>query len=60
MERRYKIGEKVLLNSDNEIIDAEVFAYINLDLGRKTAYSLRVGKRFFFVDEDNIIPVENV
>lgn len=57
MERKYKIGEKVLLNLDNEIVDAEVFAYINLDLGRKSAYSLRVDKRFFFVEEDDIIPL---
>jgi hypothetical protein len=49
----------VLLNSDNEIIDAEVFAYINLALGKKTAYSLRSGAQFYFLSESEIIEKVN-
>lgn len=59
MERKYKIGEKVLLNRDNEIIDAEIFAHINLDLGTKTAYSVRVGSNFYFVEESRIISISH-
>jgi len=55
MERKYKIGEKVDINRDNEILQAEVFAYINLDCGSKRAYSLRIGSHFIFIDEEDII-----
>lgn len=55
MERKYKIGEEVLVNRDNEILDATIFAYVNLDCGNKQAYSLKVGNQFLFVDEKEII-----
>lgn len=58
MDRKYDIGQKVLVNRDNEIIDAEVFAHINLQLGQKSAYSLRIDNHFFFIDEEDIIPVQ--
>ena len=53
MERKYKIGEEVLINRDNEILDAIVFAYVNLE--NKLAYSLKMGNHFIFVEEDEII-----
>lgn len=59
MERKYNRGDIVLVNSDNEILDAEVFAHINLNLGDKAAYSLRIGNQFFFVEEKDIIQIEH-
>jgi hypothetical protein len=59
MVRKYKIGEKVVINYGNDIIDAEVFAHINLDLGTKAAYSLRMGTHFIFVEEKDIIERAN-
>lgn len=59
MERKYKVGEKVDINRDNEIIQAEVFAYVNLDCGNKQSYSLRIGSHFIFVDEEEIIERTN-
>jgi len=58
MSRKYSIGDKVLINRDNEIISAQVFAHINLSLGNKIAYSLRIGSRFLFVEEEDIIEKE--
>ena len=55
MERKYKVGEKVVINYGNDIIDAEVFAHINLELGTKSAYSLRINNHFIFVKEEDII-----
>jgi hypothetical protein len=55
MERKYKLGDTVVVNIGNEIMDAKVFAHINLQLGKKAAYSLQVGKHFFFVEEQDII-----
>ncbi len=53
MERKYKIGEEVLINRNNEILDAIVFAHVNLE--NKAAYSLKIGNHFIFVEEDRII-----
>ena len=59
MERKYKLGEEVLVNRDNEILDATVFAHVNLDLGNRSAYSLKIGNHFLFVEEEDIISVSN-
>ena len=37
MERKYKLGDTVIINVGNEIMDAKVFAHINLQLGKKAA-----------------------
>lgn len=55
MKRKYRIGEKVTVNYGNKTVVAEVFAFINLELGKKTAYSLRIDKHFVFVGEEDII-----
>lgn len=54
MDAKYKIGELVVINRDNEMIDAEVFGIVNNTSG-KPSYSLRVGSNFYFLDEDRII-----
>lgn len=59
MERKYKIGEEVIINYGNDIIDAIVFAHVNLDLGKRPAYSLKIGNHFLFVEEDQIIERSN-
>ena len=59
MVRKYNVGEKVVINYGNNIIDAEEFAHINLDLGTRSAYSLRINNHFIFVKEEDIIERAN-
>jgi len=56
MDAKYKVGEIVVINRDNEMIDAEVFGIVNSTSG-KPSYSLRVGSNFYFLDEDRIINI---
>ena len=56
MDAKYKVGEMVIINLDNEIIDAEVFGIVNSTTG-KPSYSLRVKGNFIFMNEDRIISV---
>ena len=58
MDAKYKIGEMVIINLDNEIIDAEVFGIVNSTSG-KPSYSLKVKGNFIFVDEDRIISISH-
>lgn len=58
MDAKYKIGDMVIINLDNEIIDAEVFGIVGSTIGRPS-YSLRVGHNFYFVDEDRIISISH-
>jgi hypothetical protein len=55
MDAKYKVGELVIINRDNEMIDAEVFGIMKSISGEKPSYSLRVGSNFYFLDEDRII-----
>jgi ribosomal protein L14 len=57
MDAKYKVGELVIINRDNEMIDAEVFGVMNNNLEKETFYSIRVGEKFFFLEEDAIIKV---
>lgn len=59
MDAKYKIGQMVIINLDNEIIDAEVFGIVNNNSGRKPSYSLRVKGNFIFVDESRIISISH-
>ena len=58
MDAKYKIGEMVIINLDNEIIDAEVFGIVNSTTG-KPSYSLRVKGNFIFMNEDRIISISH-
>jgi hypothetical protein len=49
----------VIINLDNEIIDAEVFGIVNSNSGGKPSYSLRVKGNFIFMNEDRIISVSH-
>ena len=57
MEAKYKVGEKVLINRDNEIIDAEVFGVMKNNLEKETFYSIKVGSNFYFLSESELIQV---
>ena len=59
MDAKYKVGDMVIINLDNEIIDAEVFGIVNSNSGGKPSYSLRVKGNFIFVDEDRIISISH-
>jgi hypothetical protein len=58
MEAKYNVGDKVIINRGNEIIDAEVFGIVNNTSG-KPSYSLRVKGNFIFVDESRIISISH-
>jgi hypothetical protein len=58
MDAKYKVGEMVIINLDNEIIDAEVFGIVNSTTG-KPSYSLRVKGNFIFTSEDRIISISH-
>lgn len=58
MDAKYKVGEMVIINLDNEIIDAEVFGIVNSTSG-KPSYSLRVKGNFIFMNEDRIISISH-
>ena len=59
MDAKYKIGEMVIINLDNEIIDAEVFGIVKSKSEGKPSYSLRVKGNFIFTSEDRIISVSH-
>jgi len=59
MDAKYKVGDIVIINRDNEILDAEVFGIMKSTSGDKPSYSLRVGHNFYFVDEDRIISISH-
>ncbi len=59
MDAKYKVGEIVIINLDNEIIDAEVFGIVDNNSGGKPSYSLRVKGNFIFVDESRIITISH-
>jgi hypothetical protein len=58
MDAKYRVGEMVIINLDNEIIDAEVFGIVNSTSG-KPSYSLKVKGNFIFVDESRIISISH-
>ena len=58
MDAKYKVGDMVIINLDNKIIDAEVFGIVNSTSG-KPSYSLKVKGNFFFVDESRIISISH-
>jgi hypothetical protein len=55
MSRKYSVGDVVVINVNDKEVEAEVFAHINLDLGTKSAYSLRINNHYVFVKEEEII-----
>lgn len=58
MDAKYKVGDMVIINLDNEIIDVKVFGIVNSTSG-KPSYSLKVKGNFIFVDEDRIISISH-
>jgi hypothetical protein len=57
MEAKYRIGKKVNINHNNEILEVQVFGH--LDITGKLMYSVRQGNKFFLVEESNIIEKSN-
>jgi hypothetical protein len=60
MEAKYKVGEKVDINRDNEILEVEVFGILKEKLEGETFYSLRSGAQFYFLKESEILERPNV
>jgi hypothetical protein len=57
MEAKYKIGDKVDINCDNEILEVEVFGHV--EIRKRNHYSLRSGAQFYFVEESEILERPN-
>jgi len=54
MEAKYKAGDKVNINRDNEIITTIVFGYASRE--NRPLYSLKTGQgEFILVEESDII-----
>lgn len=53
MEAKYKPGDKVDINRDNEILEVEVFGYFFRN--NRTFYSMRSGAQFYLVEESDIL-----
>ena len=59
MDAKYKVGEMVLLNLDNEIIDAKIFGVIENNLEKEPFYSIEFRGNFIFVEESRVIKLSN-
>ena len=55
MSRKYNVGDVVVINYNQQEVDAVVFAHINLELGTKSAYSLKINNHYIFVTQEKII-----
>jgi hypothetical protein len=59
MEAKYKVGEMILLNLDNEIVDAKIFGVIENNLEKEPFYSIEFKGKFIFIEESRVIKVPN-
>lgn len=55
MNRKYNVGDVVIIKHNEQEVDAVVFAHINLELGTRSAYSLRINNHYVFVTQEEII-----
>ena len=53
MERKYKIGDMVDINRNNEILEVEVFGHFKIR--ERIGYSVRVGVQFYVIEESEIL-----
>jgi hypothetical protein len=53
MEAKYKVGEKVDINRDNEILEVQIFGHFKMR--ERVLYSVRSGGQFHVVEESEIL-----
>jgi hypothetical protein len=57
MEAKYKVGEKVDINRDNEILEVEIFGHFKMR--ERILYSVRLGVHFYVIEESDILERPN-
>ena len=53
MEVKYKVGEKVDINRDNEILEVQIFGHFKMR--ERVLYSVRLGVHFYVIEESDIL-----
>ena len=53
MEAKYKVGEKVDINRDNEILEVQIFGHFKMR--ERVLYSVRLGVHFYVIEESDIL-----
>jgi hypothetical protein len=53
MEAKYKVGEKVDINRDNEILEVQIFGHFKMR--ERILYSVRLGVHFYVIEESDIL-----
>lgn len=53
MEAKYKVGEKVDINRDNEILEVQIFGHFRMR--ERVLYSVRSEGKFHVIEESEIL-----
>lgn len=53
MEAKYKVGEKVDINRDNEILEVQIFGHFKMR--ERVLYSVRSKGKFHVIEESEIL-----
>lgn len=53
MEAKYKVGEKVDINRDNEIIEVQIFGHFKMR--ERILYSVRSEGKFHVIEQTDIL-----
>lgn len=53
MEAKYKVGEKVDINRDNEILEVQIFGHFKMR--ERVLYSVRSEGKFHVIEESEIL-----
>ena len=53
MEAKYKVGEKVDINRDNEILEVQIFGHFKMK--ERVLYSVRSKGKFHVIEESEIL-----
>jgi len=53
MEARYKVGQKVDINRDNEILEVQIFGHFKMR--ERVLYSVRSEGKFHVIEESEIL-----
>ena len=57
MEAKYKVGQKVDINRDNEILEVQIFGHFKMR--ERVLYSVRSRGQFHVIEESDILERPN-
>ena len=57
MEAKYKVGQKVDINRDNEILEVQIFGHFKMR--ERVLYSVRSEGQFYVIEESDILERPN-